>query len=185
MGAGTGAEVRHLAPIFPGWPFTMVDPSEAMPADARRQAHAEGFADRCNFHVGFVSTLPTEAHDAATSLLVSHLLTDAGARQSYIQDIAARLKPGGILVNADLAADVEAPAFEPVMALWLDLRDLGTAMPPDARARFRAAFGRDVAAHGPAGVEGAHRARLLHGPGAGLPGRADPGLGRDAALTAG
>ena len=152
-GAGTGAEVRYLAPIFPGWRFTMVDPSEAMLAVARRHAEAEGFAERCTFHAGFVASLPVEAHDAATSLLVSHFLTDAGARQSYFEDIAARLKPGGILFNADLAADRDAPSFEPVMALWLDLRDLGTAMPPDARSRFRAAFGRGVAAHGPSEVE--------------------------------
>jgi SAM-dependent methyltransferase len=30
VGAGTGAEVRFLAPLVPGWRFTLVDPAEAM-----------------------------------------------------------------------------------------------------------------------------------------------------------
>src|SRR5690606_8062855 len=45
-GAGTGAEARYLAPRFPGWRFTLIDPSAPMLAVARRHAEAEGFADR-------------------------------------------------------------------------------------------------------------------------------------------
>lgn len=76
-GAGTGAEARYLAPRFPGWRFTLVDPSAPRLAVARRHAEAEGFADRCDFHADFVSAIPVEPHDAATSLLVSHFLTEA------------------------------------------------------------------------------------------------------------
>ncbi len=79
-GAGKGAEARHLAALHPGWRFTLADPSEAMRAVARRHAEAEGIADRCTFHVGTVSSSPHDAHDAATSLLVSQFLTDATAR---------------------------------------------------------------------------------------------------------
>jgi tRNA (cmo5U34)-methyltransferase len=149
VGAGTGAEARFLAPLFPRWRFTLVDPSEGMLAVARRCATAEGFADRCEFHVGLVSSLAAEGFDAATSVLVSHFLADAVARRAYFADIAARVQPGGRFFNADLCADVGAASFEPLMALWLDV----AGMPEDRKPAFRAAFGRGVAAHGPAEVE--------------------------------
>lgn len=148
VGAGTGAEVRHLAPRFPGWRFTLVDPSAAMLAVARRHAEAEGFAGRCAFHAAYISETPVEAHDAATSLLASHFITDAPARQSYFADIAERLKPGAPMVNVDLSADRAAPAFEAVMGLWLDfLRRAG--QDEASRANYLKAFGQQFAAHGP------------------------------------
>lgn len=148
-GAGTGAEARFLAPIFPRWRFTLVDPSEPMLAVARRHAEAEGFADRCSFHVGLVATLADRGFEAASSVLVSHFLADAGARQAYFAEIAQRVRPGGLLFNADLCADLQDPSFEALMDLWLTL----VGMADDRRVCFRAAFGRGLAAHGPAQVE--------------------------------
>lgn len=152
-GAGTGAEARHLARVFPGWRFTLADPSTAMLSVCRRHAQAEGFLDRCDFHEGFVSSLDAGDFDAATSVLVSHFLTDAAKRQAYFADIGDRLKPGGLLFNADLCADQEDASFEPVMALWLGLLQHATGMPDDRQAAYRAMFGRDFAAHGPVEVE--------------------------------
>lgn len=149
VGAGTGAEARFLAPLFPQWRFTLVDPSKAMLDVARRHAVAEGFADRCVFHAGLVSSLAADSFDAATSVLVSHFLTDAAERQAYFAEIARRLKPDGLLFTADLCADVEDPSFGSVMDLWLNL----AGMPEERKGSFRAAFGRGVAAHGPAEVE--------------------------------
>lgn len=148
-GAGTGAEARFLAPLFPGWRFTLVDPSAGMLAVARRHAEAEGFAHRCDFHAGLVSSLDAGPFDAATSVLVSHFLTDAGERRAYFADIARRLAPGGLLFVADLCADLDAPTFGPLMDLWLAL----SGMPEERKPSFREMFGKDVAAHGPAGVE--------------------------------
>ncbi len=148
-GAGTGAEARFLAPIFPRWQFTLVDPAAAMLAVARRHALAEGFADRCEFHVGLVASLAADSFDAATSVLVSHFLTDVDDRQAYFAEIARRLKSGGRLFNADLCADLEDPSFASVMDLWLTL----AALPDDRKLSFRAVFGKQVAAHGPAEVE--------------------------------
>ena len=119
VGAGTGAEVRVLAPLFPGWRFTLVDPAPAMLAIARRHAEAEGFADRCEFHVGYLDSAPAVEHDAALSVLVSHFLADARERQDYFEHIAERLVVGGLLFNADLSAAPEDPAYESVMELWL------------------------------------------------------------------
>lgn len=150
-GAGTGAEVRFLAPLFPQWRFTLVDPAPAMLEVARRHAEAEGFADRCTFHVGFVSSLPLQAHDAATSVLVSHFLTNASERQSFFGDIAARLKPGGLLFNADLCADRDDPTFADVLDLWLRMLE-HSGVPEERRAAWVTSFGQAFAAHGPAEV---------------------------------
>lgn len=174
-GAGTGAEARHLAAIHPGWRFTLADPSEAMLGVARRHAEAEGFVDRCEFHPGYVSSLPVEAHDAATSLLVSQFLTDGAARQAFFEDIAARLRPGAVLFDADLAADRSSPGFDAALELWIDLLAFARDATPEASANYRVAFGRDFAAHSPAEVEGmmeragftapirCYQAGLIHG----------------------
>lgn len=150
-GAGTGAEARYLAPRFPGWRFTLVDPSAPMLAVARRHAKAEGFADRCQFHEAYVSETPVEAHDGATSLLVSHFLTDGASRQAYFADIAARMKPGGRLINVDLSTDERAPAFDGVMGLWLGLLGLA-GQTEESRANYVKAYGQQFAAHPPKAV---------------------------------
>lgn len=160
-GAGTGAEVRFLAPRFPGWRFTLVDPSPHMLAVARRHADAGGFLDRCTFHADYVSATPVEPHDAATSLLVSHFLTDAAARQAFFEDIAARLVPGGPLFTLDLCADDDAPSFEGIMGLWLDLLKLG-GVPDENLAAYTKAYGRDFSAHGPAEFESLVSAAGFH-----------------------
>lgn len=169
-GAGTGQEVRFLAPLFPGWRFTLVDPSEGMLAVAKRHADAEGFADRCAFHTGYVASAPAELHDAATSLLVSHFLTDAEQRRGYFADIAARLKPNAWFFNADLAAERGTESFERAMDHWLRMVDLANrshdgpvlvtaeAQPePEGQApsvpNYREMFGVQFAAHSPAEVE--------------------------------
>lgn len=151
-GAGTGAEVRYLAPLFPGWKFTLVDPSAPMLDVARRKAEAQGIADRCSFHADYVSATDLTLHDGATSLFVSHFITDAASRQAYFADIAARLKPGGLLLVTDHAADLTAPTFSALMDHWLDLTAVN-GLKHEQMSGFRAAFGRDVAAHGPGEVE--------------------------------
>jgi tRNA (cmo5U34)-methyltransferase len=151
-GAGTGAEARYLAPRFPGWRFTLIDPSAPMLAVARRHAESEGFAERCTFIADYVSAAPLDAHDAATSLLVSHFLTEATARQTFFADIAARLKPGAPLFNLDLCADQTAPTFSGTLGLWLDLLRLG-GVADEARKGWVAAYGKDFGVHGPSELE--------------------------------
>ncbi len=170
VGAGTGAEARFLAPLFPDWRFTLVDPADGMLAVARRHAQNEGFAERCVFHAGYLPSLPTQdPFDAATSVLVSHFLADAQERRAYFESIASRLRPGGLFFNADLCADQQASHFEAAMDLWLqciehsrDPEAKDSFLPTDgdapdaghaASASYRAMFGREFAVHGPAEVE--------------------------------
>ncbi len=151
-GAGTGAEVRHLAPLFPTWHFTLVDPAPAMLEIARRHALAEGFADRCTFHPTYVSDIEADGFDAATSLLVSHFVQDAGARTDYFRSIAERLKPGAPLFNADLCADPSGPDFQSLMSFWQGMM-AKAGMTPEGREQYARSFGTLFACHGPADVE--------------------------------
>lgn len=145
VGCGTGIEIGFLAERFPRWRFTAVEPSRAMLERCRQRADAAGFASRCTFHLGYLETLATdEPHDGATCLLVSQFLVDPAARVGLFRDIAARLRPGGVLVNADLAAEVTSPEYERLLAMWLD-RMSSAGVPPEALARARAAYAKDVA----------------------------------------
>ncbi|WP_084420720.1 class I SAM-dependent methyltransferase [Henriciella litoralis] len=151
-GAGTGAEVLTLAATYPGWRFCLADPAPAMLAVARTKLEAAGILGRCTFHEGYLETLEEgEAYDGATSLLVSHFLTDASEREAYFREIAARLKPGALFVNADLAADRADPGFDQLMDIWI--RGMNASqMSADQKSQYRENFGHAFAAHSPQDV---------------------------------
>src|SRR3546814_18994911 len=67
VGAGTGAEIAHLAQRFPGWRFLALDPAPGMLDACRARVERDGFADRCEFPAGLVDTLSDAASfDGAT-----------------------------------------------------------------------------------------------------------------------
>ncbi len=152
VGAGTGAELIALAEKFPRWRFTAVDPAGPMLDVCRRRTAECGVADRCTYHEGFLDTLPPSApYDAATSLLVSHFILSPEARTAFFRGIAERLRPGGLLVNADLAADVASAEYASLLEVWLELMK-ATDQPPEKIAALRLAYTRDVALLPPARV---------------------------------
>ncbi|GAB5518226.1 MAG: class I SAM-dependent methyltransferase [Rhodothermales bacterium] len=107
VGAGTGYEARRYAQHHPGWMLTAVEPSTEM--TARAHAYLDHDADRIAWHTGTLDTLPATApFDAATLLLVLHFLPDDGTKRDLLRDIAQRLKPGALLLIADLFAAHEA-----------------------------------------------------------------------------
>lgn len=121
VGAGTGAELLYLAAAFPRWRFCAVDPSAAMLKICHERAQSAGIASRCTFHEGHLASLPPSApFDAATSLLVSHFMVDPELRRDFFAQIAARLRPGGSLVSADLASDMTAPSFARLRSAWAE-----------------------------------------------------------------
>lgn len=145
VGAGTGAEIMYLAQKNPGWHFTAVEPSAPMLTVFRRKAEAAGIADRCSFHEGYLDSLPpSDAFDAATSLLVSHFILDRADRTAYFRSIASRLRPGGLLVSADLAYDITSPAYPGLLDVWMQMM-LAAGMPPENIETLRTAYSRDVA----------------------------------------
>lgn len=158
VGCGTGAEIQHLATLFPRWRFTAVEPSGAMLAACRQRAEANGYASRCRFHEGYLDSLPAgEPFDAATSFLVSQFILDRTERAAFFRGIAERLRPGGLLASSDLAADLGTPEAAALLEVWF--RTMATAeLTPEALQRMREAYQRDVAVLPPAEVEAIIRA---------------------------
>lgn len=145
VGAGTGAEILYLAQRFPQWHFTAVDPSAPMLAVCRRRAEENGIASRCAFHCGYLDSLPpSEDFDAATSILVSQFILEKAARSDFFRTIAARLRPSGQLISADLASDVNSEAYQSLLEVWLRMMT-GADVTEEMRERMRATYGRDVA----------------------------------------
>jgi tRNA (cmo5U34)-methyltransferase len=145
IGVGTGSELIDLAQRHTGWRFTAVEPSVPMLDVCRRKAEANGVADRCVFHAGYLESLPPSgAFDAATSLLVSQFILDRAARSNFFRETGERLRPGGALISADLAADTASPDYERLLEIWSRVMR-GADVLPDGLARIRAAYDRDVA----------------------------------------
>ena len=175
VGAGTGAEIAHLARRFPRWRFLALDPSQRMTDACRMRAEREGFADRCEFHVGVLETLPdADAFDGATCFLVSQFLLDPAIRTAFFAAIGQRLRTNGTLAWADLAWDTNAPDYPAMLRLWLQTMS-GAGLDDDAIERMRTAYSRDVAVLPPdrvailveaAGFDAPlrfHQAGMIHG----------------------
>ena len=153
VGVGTGAELVPLAQAFPMWRFTAVEPAAGMLDVCRQRAEDSGIASRCTFHEGYLDSLPgSTAFDAATSILVSHFLTEPEKRRAYFESIAGRLVAGGLLVNADLASDMSSAAFESLFEVWLRMLK-HSEMPDEEVEKIRSSFGTSVAVVPPDDVE--------------------------------
>lgn len=153
-GVGTGPELIHLAERFPGWRFVAVEPSAPMLDVCRRKVKERGLAARCEFHEGYLESLPPgEAFDAATSLLVSQFILDRDARVGFFREIANRLHPGGHLVNADLSSGASPAEYRKLLDVWFRLTSQADSS-PEAFEKMRAAYDRDVAVTSPTEIGG-------------------------------
>lgn len=153
VGAGTGAELLALAEAFPGWTFAALDPSAPMLDVCRRKAEESGITARCVFHAGTLDTLPaSQLFDAATCFLVSHFLVERDKRRDFFAQIAARLRPGALLVSSDLTADRASPEYERTLEVWQRMLAFAEA-PPESIAQILASYGHAVAVLPPREVE--------------------------------
>jgi tRNA (cmo5U34)-methyltransferase len=119
VGVGTGEEVVYLARRNPGWRFMLVEPSRDMLDICRQKMEAQGLSERCDFHEGYLESLAEmPPFDAATCLLVAHFVLDRAERVRLYRQIADRLKPGGVLISADLSADKGSPSYRHMLTLW-------------------------------------------------------------------
>ncbi len=145
VGVGTGAELMDLARAFPQWHFTVVEPAAPMLDICRERVETCGFASRCTFHEGYLASLPeSDAFDAATCILVSQFFMGSDERCDFFRQIAARLRPGGCLVNADLASDMSAPAYKSLFEVWARTM-LYSEMSAEEVEKRLTALGQDVA----------------------------------------
>lgn len=153
VGVGTGSELIHLAQHFPQWRFTAVEPAAPMLDICRRRVEENGIASRCTLHEGYLDSLPvSQPFDAATCLLVSHFIMDREARTDLFRQIAARLRPDGYLVSADLVADMSASEYRSLLEVWLRMLRY-CEVPVEEIERFRDSYGRDVALLPPRTIE--------------------------------
>ena len=145
IGVGTGKELIDLAQAFPQWQFTAVEPAAPMLDICRQRAKECGIESRCTFHEGYLDSLPEAASfDAATCILVSHFFMEIEERRNFFRQIAARLRPEGYLVNADIASDMSTAAYKSLFEVWVRALKYSE-MPAEAVEKFRAACGQDVA----------------------------------------
>ena len=153
VGLGAGAELAYLAHRFPHWQFTAVEPSGAMLEVCRQRAEQEGFISRCTFHQGYVDSLPDlGSYDAATCFMVSQFILDPSLRSQFFASIAARLKPTGILVSADLCSDLASEDYQVLLKAWVSMLQ-GAKAPADAIERTHRAWQKDVAILPPEAVK--------------------------------
>ena len=126
----------------------MVEPSSDMMVLCREKAAVAGVDVRCTFFEGYVDSVPEVAgFDAALCQFVSYFLLDPGERQALFSAIARRLRHGGLLVNAELAADVSTPEYATLRDAWVAMhRTAGIGMTPDY-------LGRDVVVSSAADIE--------------------------------
>lgn len=164
VGAGTGSEILHLASRFPGWRFTAVEPARGMLDVCRRRADEAGIAERCEFHEGYLDSLPAGAsYQAATSFLVSQFILDQTARSAFFEQIAERLVPGGMLASSDLSTEQDAPGYDDLLRVW-QRTITPTDVSDEGLRRMKATYAKDVAVLPPDQVEAVLRAGGFEAP---------------------
>jgi len=124
VGAGTGSELLYLAQAFPQWNFTVVEPSKAMIDICIQRTRELDIYSRCTFHEGYLDSLPeADAFDVATSILVSHFITDVEDRSRFFGEISSRLKDNAYLINADLASDMSSIEYQNLLKVWVNMHE--------------------------------------------------------------
>jgi tRNA (cmo5U34)-methyltransferase len=124
-GCGTGSALAQFATNQGNWSFVGVDPAESMLDMARARIDGADAADRVALVVGTVDALPNEpAFDAATAILVEHLLPDDGTKLQFLEGIWRRLVPGGWIVLAGLHGDLESGQARHALQAWLEFVSL-------------------------------------------------------------
>lgn len=119
-GAGTGAEIVTLGKCFPSWRFVAVDVSPDMLSACQHRAAEAKMADRVTFFNGRLQEYQSPSlFNAASSVFVAHFIKDREEKLAYFRSIAANLKPGGLLILADLFGDKVSPDFDRLLNAWL------------------------------------------------------------------
>ena len=111
VGAGGGLETRYLAGAAPGYRFIGVDPSPQM-LDMARTIAGPVAGDRLTLLQGTALDAPPGPFDAATCILVLHVIPDDGSKARTLENVRGRLKRGAPFVLVDQCIDRAASDFE-------------------------------------------------------------------------
>ena len=133
VGVGTGAEILTLSKEYPGWRFTGVDPSAPMLDLCRERLTEAGVMKRCELVQGYVQDVEKgENFDAALSILVGHFVK-LDQRADFYGNMHARLKPGGMIVNAEISFDLDSAEFPGMLMNWERVQAMMGANPESLR----------------------------------------------------
>jgi len=144
-GVGTGAELATLGMRFPAWRFTAVDVSADMLAACQSRVSEAGLAERVTYFKGLLQQYQSPVpFDAASSIFVAHFIKGQEEKLAYFRSLAAHLKPGGLLVLADLFGDRSSPEFARLLDAWM-LAYASYGVASEELAKDRAHVERDVA----------------------------------------
>jgi tRNA (cmo5U34)-methyltransferase len=136
-GCGTGASLATFAASQPQWSYYGVDPAEPMLEVARARIRAIGKENKVTFFHGTVDTLPDQPEfDAATCILVEHLLPDDGSKLHLLEGIKRRIVPGGWFVLFGLHGNLSSPKAQDSLEAWLEFVTL-QGLPQSARDNVR------------------------------------------------
>jgi tRNA (cmo5U34)-methyltransferase len=113
LGAGTGMLSAFVRDAYPAARLTLVDGAAAMLDRARDSLGVEGVA---YVEADLGDPLPDGSWDAVVSALAIHHLGDAQKR-SLFGRVHARLRPGGVFVNAEQVAG-PTPFFTDLYSEW-------------------------------------------------------------------
>lgn len=117
----------------PGWHFTGVDPSPDMLAICAEKLQREGLSNRCTLIEGYLDDVPVSGdYDVALCLLVIHFIQDAQRLGIYSQ-MNAQLAPGGRMIAAEIAGDMQADDFDEKMAMWAAMHSVASNTERDAQ----------------------------------------------------
>ncbi len=111
VGAGGGLETRYLAGALPQCRFVGVDPARPM-LDMARTVAGPAAGDRLTLIEGTALDAPPGPFDAATCILVLHVIPDDGTKARTLENVHRRLKRGAPFVLVDQCIDRSAPDFE-------------------------------------------------------------------------
>lgn len=134
VGCGPGDELIALARALPAAEIHGVDVSAEMVAHARDAVAGSGLAARVRVDQG---PIEPDAYDAASCLLVLHLLA-ADVRAQVLADVAAGVRPSGLLVTAEI--ETVGPTHLAVWLAWAEAAGLPRQRLPVLRRRLTEEF---------------------------------------------
>jgi len=136
VGCGTGAALAIFANHQSEWSFVGVDPAVPMLELARHRIVSLGQEGRVEFIHGNIEAVSNNMFDAATTILVEHLLPDTGAKLEFLEGIHRRIAPGGWFILIGLNGDLATVKAQNALNAWLEFVTL-QGMPTEVRDNVR------------------------------------------------
>ena len=128
VGGGGGREIDLLAVRGMAPDLTIVEPSADNLADAKQAAKGAKYPGHVTYvESGIEDLVLDQIFDAATILFVLHEVNEPEREERVLQALRSRLKPGGILLLADIGFDDGEPVDAMVSDYLRHAENLGTA----------------------------------------------------------